>query len=65
MAEFCPDCLDKINRENGGAQKYILSRYPERCEECGEMKRVVVVECKYFFFAYCERYFSRYGCFGM
>ncbi len=50
MAEFCPDCLDKINGEKRGAKRYILSRYPQLCEECGEMKRIVIVERIYFYF---------------
>lgn len=47
MAEYCLDCWNEINETNDPPQKYIISKYPELCEGCGEMKRVVVIERAY------------------
>ena len=47
MAEFCFDCWKKINQKNFSKWEYCLSRELERCEECGEWKRVVV--CRRFY----------------
>lgn len=44
MSEICLDCLNKISGKNDGKMKYILSRDLDLCEECGELKRVVIVE---------------------
>ena len=42
MAEYCVDCWNEINETNDPPKKFILSRYPELCEGCEEMKRVVI-----------------------
>ena len=48
MAEFCLDCLNKINNTNDPARKYHLSWSRDFCEECGEYKRVIVrIRCRY------------------
>lgn len=44
MAEICLDCMNKINGTNYDARKYILSDELELCEECGEWKKVIIVE---------------------
>ncbi len=44
MAEFCLDCLNKINETSESKWRYVLSFEKELCEECGQYKRVVVVE---------------------
>jgi len=42
MAEFCLECWNKINNSNDKKFKYIMSKYPDLCEECGENKQVIV-----------------------
>ncbi len=44
MAEFCLDCWNKINGTNHTKCRYVLSWELDLCEECGEYKRVIVVE---------------------
>ena len=44
MAEFCLECLNKINETNDSKWRYVLSWEKDLCEECGQSKRVVVVE---------------------
>jgi len=44
MAEFCLDCLNKINETHDRKWRYILSWGKDLCEECGEYKRVVITE---------------------
>ena len=49
MAEFCLDCWNKINETHDSKWRYVLSWDKELCEECGQYRRVIVV----------ERYWSR------
>ena len=42
MAEFCPECWDKICGTNDARKKYVLSDDLDLCEECGELKNVIV-----------------------
>ena len=49
MAEICLDCLNNLNNRKDSPQKYILSEELELCEECGEYKRVIVIERKYYY----------------
>lgn len=44
MAEFCLDCWNQINKTNDSKWRYVLSWEKDLCEECGQYKRVVVVE---------------------
>ncbi len=44
MAEFCLECWNKINNTHDSKRRYILSWDRELCEECGQHKRVIVVE---------------------
>ncbi len=44
MAEFCLECLNKINDAHDGRWRYIMSLDVDLCEECGEYKRVVITE---------------------
>ena len=44
MAEFCLECLNKLNKTNHSKWRYVLSWEKDLCEECGEYKRVVIVE---------------------
>lgn len=46
MAEFCFKCFNKIHQTNKPGSKYIFSKDTYLCEECGEWKRVVVMEKK-------------------
>ena len=49
MAEICLDCLNKLSHRKDSPQKYILSDELELCEECGEYKKVIVIERKYYY----------------
>lgn len=42
MAEFCVECFNGINKTNDKKYKYIISKYPDLCEGCGERKPVIV-----------------------
>ncbi len=44
MAEFCLDCWNKLNGTSDSRFRYVLSEELDLCEECGEYKRVIVVE---------------------
>ena len=44
MAEFCLDCWNKINETKDSKYRYVLSWEKDFCEECGQYKRVIVVE---------------------
>ena len=44
MAEFCLECLNRISKTNDSRWRYILSWEKDLCEECGQYKRVVIVE---------------------
>lgn len=44
MAEFCLECLNKINETNDSKWRYVLSWEKDLCEECGQYKHVVIVE---------------------
>ena len=47
MAEFCLDCLNKIEGTNDTEKEYVLTDELELCENCGEWKRVVIMKRKY------------------
>lgn len=42
MSEICLDCWNKLNETNEPARKYILSWRKDICEDCGQMKRVII-----------------------
>lgn len=42
MSEICLDCWNKLNGSNDPARKYILSWHLDLCEDCGQMKRVII-----------------------
>ena len=42
MAEFCLDCLRRIDQRDYKEENVIVSRDLELCEGCGEWKQVVV-----------------------
>lgn len=42
MAEFCLDCWNRIMDSNDPPGKYIISRELDLCEECGELKPVII-----------------------
>ena len=44
MAEFCPDCWDKLNDTKNSRWKFALSWDKDLCEECGQYKHVIVRE---------------------
>lgn len=44
MAEFCLDCWNKINERYDAKWRYAMTWHRELCEECGQFKRVIVVE---------------------
>ena len=42
MSEMCLDCLNKALNAEESPKKFIISRKPEFCEDCGQYKRVVI-----------------------
>lgn len=44
MAEFCLDCWNKLNETKDSRWRYVISWERDLCEECGEYKRVIIVE---------------------
>lgn len=44
MAEFCLECWNKINDTNKPESKYVMSKEVGFCEECWELKKVVIKE---------------------
>ncbi len=44
MAEFCLDCLNRMNHTNDSEKKYIISKHLELCEGCGELKHTVIMK---------------------
>ena len=50
MAEFCPECVSKILGEKYRKHRYILSEELYICEECGKLKRVVIVSRKAYYY---------------
>ena len=42
MAEFCKDCFNKLNGTDTLPKGYKVSKYRDLCEECGEIKPVVL-----------------------
>ena len=57
MAEFCFDCWKKLFDENAQKEKYIISKYDDLCEGCGEYKPVVIIEKKYYYLRILKRLF--------
>lgn len=49
MAEFCVECWNKISGNNHKPRKYILSKELCLCEECGEYRRIILNERKYYY----------------
>ena len=49
MAEICLDCWNKLNETKYKSSKYILSKEVELYEECGEWKKVIIGNRKYFY----------------
>lgn len=49
MAEYCLNCWNSINNTNDSEQKYIFSDEPDLCEGCGEWKKVIVMDRKYYY----------------
>lgn len=42
MSELCLDCLNKIMGSNYPPRKFLISKELDLCEECGELKPVVI-----------------------
>lgn len=42
MAEFCPECWNKMNGFDEMENRYQVSAELNLCEGCGEWKRVVI-----------------------
>ena len=49
MADFCLECWDKINKGEEKPGKYIVSKELSLCEGCGELKKVILYEKKYYY----------------
>lgn len=41
MADFCPECFNKVFGTNFSEKDFILSDYLDLCEECEQYKIVV------------------------
>ena len=50
MAEFCVDCWNKIMDTNDPPRKFHLSWELDFCEECGQLKRVIICVKKRYIF---------------
>ena len=44
MAEICFDCWKKISNQKENKWRYVISLDRDLYEECGQYKRVIVVE---------------------
>ena len=44
MAEFCPECWNRLNGRKDTEKKYKMSADLDLCEGCGQWKRVIVCE---------------------
>ncbi len=44
MSEICLECLNEIKHTNDSQNKYVLSKNLELCEECGQMKHIIIRE---------------------
>ncbi len=53
MAEFCLPCWNQQNDKKDSEIKYIMSKGLSLCEGCGEWKKVIIMERKYY---YLEKY---------
>ena len=42
MADICLDCFNKFENTQEEPKKFIMSRKPDLCEECGQYKRVII-----------------------
>ena len=49
MAEFCLECLNKISKTNYSKKDCVISKKLYFCEECNQIKKVVVRIRKPFF----------------
>ncbi len=49
MAEFCTECWKEMFAQDQN-KKFVVSKYLDLCEGCGEYKRVVIREKMAFFF---------------
>lgn len=46
MAEFCLECLNKLNNTQLNESDIILSDYEEFCEGCAGYKKIVITYLK-------------------
>ena len=51
MSEICLECWNKINQSNYKAYKYILSKEKELCEECGQLKKLLLLRANTIIYA--------------
>ena len=42
MSEICLDCWNKYEKTADKPNKFVMSRKPDLCEECGQYKRVII-----------------------
>ena len=48
MAEFCPECWNKINGVQNPPEAYVLSWEYDLCEGCGKIRRTVIKKRKHY-----------------
>ena len=58
MAEFCAECWKEMFPQDQN-KKFVVSKYLDLCEGCGEYKRVIIREKAAFFFI--RRAYRRFG----
>ncbi len=49
MAEFCLECWNRINGSDDSKRKYVFSKELELCEGCGEWKKVIIRQRRFYF----------------
>lgn len=50
MSEICFDCYNKLNGGNDSKHRYIISRDLDLCEECEELKPVIIRMKRYYLY---------------
>ncbi len=54
MAEFCPECVRKVFGVDNKDEDYILSKELFFCEECCQLKRIVIAERKLHYLSFTD-----------
>jgi len=61
MAEFCLDCWNELMETDDPPEKYVISKDLDLCEDCGELKHVIVrVKLRYVFTEWLSEQIGRF-----